>query len=142
MWPVLNNFFVIFIRESILIWLLQSDRIGADEEIDDTKGRTMEEIQEAIEEKEMKAGTQILEMVCTQFCCIVHCICRGKINGFNPLNRTNDMLVNYPNWTPFFNSISSLGEFCFSTSSAFCTWSIPYFSLPVTLFYLSYVKRS
>ena len=41
----------------------QSGRIGADEEIDDTKGKTMEEIEEMIEERELKAGTQILEMV-------------------------------------------------------------------------------
>jgi len=41
----------------------QSGRIGADEEIDDTKGKTMEEIDEMIEERELKAGTQILEMV-------------------------------------------------------------------------------
>lgn len=42
---------------------LDSGRIGADEEIDDTKGKTMEEIDEMIEERELKAGTQILEMV-------------------------------------------------------------------------------
>ena len=41
----------------------QSGRIGADEEIDDTKGKTMEEVEEMIEERELKAGTQILEMV-------------------------------------------------------------------------------
>ena len=44
-------------------WFFQSGRIGADEEIDDTKGKTMEEIDEMIEERELKAGTQILEMV-------------------------------------------------------------------------------
>lgn len=42
---------------------LDSGRIGADEEIDDTKGKTMGEIDEMIEERELKAGTQILEMV-------------------------------------------------------------------------------
>ncbi|XP_068755817.1 peptidyl-prolyl cis-trans isomerase-like 4 [Montipora capricornis] len=42
---------------------LDSGRIGADEEIDDTKGKSMEEIQEMVEERELKAGTQILEMV-------------------------------------------------------------------------------
>ena len=42
---------------------LQSGRIGADEEIDDTKGKTMEEVEEMIEEREFKAGAQILEMV-------------------------------------------------------------------------------
>ena len=41
----------------------QSGRIGADEEIDDTKGKTMEEIEDMIEQRELKAGTQILEMV-------------------------------------------------------------------------------
>ena len=45
----------------------QSGRIGADEEIDDTKGKTMEEIDEMIEERELKAGTQILEMVNCEF---------------------------------------------------------------------------
>ncbi|KAK6172160.1 hypothetical protein SNE40_015885 [Patella caerulea] len=43
--------------------MLSSDRIGADEEIDDTKGRTEEEIKEMLEEKEEKANAQILEMV-------------------------------------------------------------------------------
>jgi len=42
---------------------LDSGRIGADEEIDDTKGKTVEEVEEMIEERELKAGTQILEMV-------------------------------------------------------------------------------
>lgn len=42
---------------------LDSGRIGADEEIDDTKGKTVEQIEEMIEEREVKAGTQILEMV-------------------------------------------------------------------------------
>ena len=50
-----------------MIWgndlYFQSGRIGADEEIDDKKGKTMEEIDEMIEERELKAGTQILEMV-------------------------------------------------------------------------------
>lgn len=60
-----------------MIWwnylYFQSGRIGADEEIDDTKGKTMEEIDEMIEERELKAGTQILEMVCSKFNQI-HCI--------------------------------------------------------------------
>ncbi|CAB4019917.1 peptidyl-prolyl cis-trans isomerase-like 4 [Paramuricea clavata] len=42
---------------------LDSGRIGADEEIDDTKGKTLDEVEEIIEEKEFKAGAQILEMV-------------------------------------------------------------------------------
>lgn len=41
----------------------QSGRIGADEEIDDTKGKTTEQIDEMLAERELKAGTQILEMV-------------------------------------------------------------------------------
>ena len=60
-----------------MIWwnylYFQSGRIGADEEIDDTKGKTMEEIDEMIEERELKAGTQILEMVCSKFN-QTHCI--------------------------------------------------------------------
>ena len=47
----------------MIIICFQSGRIGADEEIDDTKGKTMEEVEEMIEEREYKAGTQILEMV-------------------------------------------------------------------------------
>ena len=43
--------------------LPQSGRIGADEEIDDTKGKTTEQIDEMLAERELKAGTQILEMV-------------------------------------------------------------------------------
>lgn len=64
------------IQELILVCLacyVQSGRIGAHEEIDDAKGKTMEEIEEMIEERELKAGTQILEMVCNRFCfqCII-----------------------------------------------------------------------
>jgi len=44
-------------------------RIGADEEIDDTKGLKPEEINERIQEKEAKAHAQILEMVSS----IAHC---------------------------------------------------------------------
>ncbi|XP_046849071.1 peptidyl-prolyl cis-trans isomerase-like 4 [Xenia sp. Carnegie-2017] len=42
---------------------LDSGRIGADEDIDDTKDKTVEEIEEMIEQREFKAGAQILEMV-------------------------------------------------------------------------------
>ncbi|PVD27997.1 hypothetical protein C0Q70_10574 [Pomacea canaliculata] len=43
--------------------MLESDRIGADEEIDDTKGMTEQEIKEMVEEREAKANAQLLEMV-------------------------------------------------------------------------------
>ncbi|ESP02173.1 hypothetical protein LOTGIDRAFT_64187, partial [Lottia gigantea] len=43
--------------------MLKSDRIGADEEIDDTKGKTEDEIREMLEQKEAQANAQILEMV-------------------------------------------------------------------------------
>jgi len=42
---------------------VQTVRIGAEEEIDDTKGLKPEEINERIQEKEAKAHAQILEMV-------------------------------------------------------------------------------
>ncbi|XP_035218384.1 peptidyl-prolyl cis-trans isomerase sig-7-like [Stegodyphus dumicola] len=42
---------------------LESNYIGADEEIDDTKGKSMEEIEEKIKESEAKARATILEMV-------------------------------------------------------------------------------
>ncbi|KAI8520910.1 Peptidyl-prolyl cis-trans isomerase-like 4 [Branchiostoma belcheri] len=42
---------------------LESGRIGADEAIDDTAGRSQEEVEEMLQEKEAKARTQILEMV-------------------------------------------------------------------------------
>lgn len=42
---------------------LQSVRIGAEEEIDDTKGLKPEEIEEMNKNKEAKAQAQILEMV-------------------------------------------------------------------------------
>ncbi|CAH1225273.1 PPIL4 [Branchiostoma lanceolatum] len=42
---------------------LESGRIGADEAIDDAEGRSQEEVEEMLEEKEAKARTQILEMV-------------------------------------------------------------------------------
>ncbi|KAK7081882.1 Peptidyl-prolyl cis-trans isomerase-like 4 [Halocaridina rubra] len=43
--------------------MLDSDYIGADESIDDTEGKTMEELQEEIAEREAKARATILEMV-------------------------------------------------------------------------------
>lgn len=43
--------------------VFESDYIAADENIDDTEGKTMEEIQEEIEEREAKARATILEMV-------------------------------------------------------------------------------
>ncbi|XP_064616594.1 peptidyl-prolyl cis-trans isomerase-like 4 [Liolophura sinensis] len=42
---------------------LDSGRIGAEEDIDDTKGMTEAEIQESLEKKEAQANAQILEMV-------------------------------------------------------------------------------
>ncbi|XP_054717818.1 peptidyl-prolyl cis-trans isomerase-like 4 [Uloborus diversus] len=42
---------------------LESNYIGANEEIDDTKGKSMEEIEEKIKESEAKARATILEMV-------------------------------------------------------------------------------
>eukprot|EP00058_Branchiostoma_floridae_P014408 XP_002599896.1 hypothetical protein BRAFLDRAFT_278443 [Branchiostoma floridae] len=42
---------------------LESGRIGADEAIDDTEGRSQEEVEEMLQEKEAQARTQILEMV-------------------------------------------------------------------------------
>ena len=42
---------------------MQSSRIGADEKIDEYEGKRLEEIQEIIEEKDLKIGTQILETV-------------------------------------------------------------------------------
>ncbi|KAF0988319.1 hypothetical protein HZS_7773, partial [Henneguya salminicola] len=43
--------------------LLISYRIGAEEDINEYKGLTNEEIEKILEEKELKAGTQILELV-------------------------------------------------------------------------------
>ncbi|KAK7494311.1 hypothetical protein BaRGS_00014414, partial [Batillaria attramentaria] len=43
--------------------MLESDRIGVDEEVDDTKGMTEEEIKEMVEQREAKANAQLLEMV-------------------------------------------------------------------------------
>ncbi|CAL8110472.1 unnamed protein product [Orchesella dallaii] len=43
--------------------MLDSGRIRADEDIDDSKGKTMEELEEIIKEKEAKARATILEMV-------------------------------------------------------------------------------
>lgn len=50
----------------IYIWVtsaLQSGRIGADEEIDDFKGRSAEEVEEIKAEKEAKTQAILLEMV-------------------------------------------------------------------------------
>ncbi|KAG0424156.1 hypothetical protein HPB47_000088 [Ixodes persulcatus] len=43
--------------------MLRSDRIGAHEALDDTQGRTMEEIEEEIRNKEAKARATVLEMI-------------------------------------------------------------------------------
>lgn len=43
--------------------MLHSDRIGAHEALDDTQGRTMEEIEEEIRNKEAKARATVLEMI-------------------------------------------------------------------------------
>lgn len=42
---------------------MQSGRIGADEEIDDLEGKSMEEMEEIIQEREARARATILEMV-------------------------------------------------------------------------------
>lgn len=46
------------------ILCFQTGRIGVDEEIDQTKGKSAEEIQEMMAKKEEKANAQILTMVC------------------------------------------------------------------------------
>ena len=46
----------------------QSGRIGAEEDIDDFKGKTEAEVQEIIEEREAKANAQILKMVDNNKC--------------------------------------------------------------------------
>uniref|UniRef100_A0A090X9X7 Peptidyl-prolyl cis-trans isomerase n=1 Tax=Ixodes ricinus TaxID=34613 RepID=A0A090X9X7_IXORI len=43
--------------------MLRSDRIGAHEALDDTQGRTIEEIEEEIRNKEAKARATVLEMI-------------------------------------------------------------------------------
>jgi len=45
------------------VLFLQSVRIGAEEDIDDTKGLKPEEVEEIMKEREAKARAQILEMV-------------------------------------------------------------------------------
>ena len=47
----------------IIVFPFQSGRIRVDEEIDETEGKTSEEIDEMIKEREAKANAQILEMV-------------------------------------------------------------------------------
>lgn len=42
---------------------LQSDRIGADEDIEEHRGKSLQEIQEVLDEKDLNIGTQILETV-------------------------------------------------------------------------------
>ncbi|XP_066289054.1 peptidyl-prolyl cis-trans isomerase-like 4 isoform X2 [Branchiostoma lanceolatum] len=63
-WPRLTKLFVITSTDRTRTSVCsQSGRIGADEAIDDTEGRSQEEVEEMLEEKEAKARTQILEMV-------------------------------------------------------------------------------
>lgn len=42
---------------------VQSDRIGVDEEVDDAKGLTEDQVKEMVEEREAKVNAQLLEMV-------------------------------------------------------------------------------
>ena len=65
----------------------QSGRIGIDEEIDDLKGKSTEEIEELIADKEAKARTQILEMVCYQM----------KIHYIDQVNNVKHIIRSYPN---------------------------------------------
>ena len=52
-----------FTQQIIVPMCFQSGHIGVDEEVDEMAGKTSEEVQEYIEEKEAKANAQILEMV-------------------------------------------------------------------------------
>lgn len=52
-----------FIIVCFLLYDKQSGRIGADEEIDDNKGKSVEEIEEQLAEKEAKTRAVLLEMV-------------------------------------------------------------------------------
>ena len=52
-------------QQIIVVVCFQSGHIGVDEEVDEMAGKTSEEVQEYIEEKEAKANAQILEMVNT-----------------------------------------------------------------------------
>lgn len=54
---------VLIQRVNCDVVILQSGRIRVDEDIDDTEGKTQEEVDEMIKEKEAKANAQILEMV-------------------------------------------------------------------------------
>lgn len=69
-------------------FIFQSGRIGADEEIDDFKGRPADEVEEIQAEKEAKTRAILLEMVnlslslphqreCFLVCiCTIHIMCR------------------------------------------------------------------
>lgn len=59
--PYFSDFCLFYICE--VTSALQSGRIGADEEIDDFKGRSAEEVEEIKAEKEAKTQAILLEMV-------------------------------------------------------------------------------
>ena len=52
--------------------LVQSDRIGVDEDVNDTKGLTEQQVKEMMAEREAKANAQLLEMV---GCVFIHSSC-------------------------------------------------------------------
>lgn len=52
---------------SLCFYIRQSGRIGADEEIDDFKGRSTDEVEEIMAEKEAKTQAILLEMVRTVY---------------------------------------------------------------------------
>ena len=56
------------------MFYLQNVRIGADEDIDDFKGMSKDEVNEVLEDKEAKANAQILEMVTLLLLCISICM--------------------------------------------------------------------
>ena len=52
---------------SHVVFMLQSGRIGAEEEIDDYKGKSHGEIEEILAARQAKANAQLLEMVRYRF---------------------------------------------------------------------------
>ena len=79
----LKHYSMLEVTHFKFVLYFQSGRIGADEEIDEFKGMSEQEVQELMEEREAKANAQILAMVMHMLCSLIsHCRDRNFILSY------------------------------------------------------------
>ncbi len=89
------------------IHMFQSSRIGVDEEVNDAEGKTAEEIEEMLKEKEAKANAQILELV--KIFCLFCCSRQQKFLSEAKARKKRRTDI----WLPFVNSSKETDNFVF-----------------------------